>query len=156
MQSVRWKFYDPALLYLFPATYIAHLVEEWLASAPIRLWAIEADRPLAAIPFMSANATGLLLMLAGIHLVRRGARFRWIVPALATAVLLNTAGHLAGSFAAGGYSAGLITAVVLWVPLGMLTLLRAWDQATPRTLVGGVAVGVVVEIVVVFAIRLGA
>jgi hypothetical protein len=37
----------------------------------------------------------------------------------------------------------------LWVPLGLLVLLRVWDQAGPRTRRVGVAAGVVIEVVVV-------
>jgi hypothetical protein len=32
----------------------------------------------------------------------------------------------------------------------MLTLIRAWDQATRRTLLAGIGVGVLIELVVVF------
>lgn len=93
-------------------------------------------------------------MLAGIRLAHRSARFHWIVPALAAAVLLNTAGHLVGSFSTGGYSTGLITAIILWIPLGLLTLTRVWDQASARTLVAGLVIGVLIELVVVAMLSL--
>jgi hypothetical protein len=135
-QSSRWRFYDPALLYL------------WFATAPIVHWGFSATRPLAALSFLGVNAAGLLLMILGIHLVRSDARFHWVVAALATAVILNTAGHVVGSMVVRGYAAGLITAVIFWIPLGLLTLLRVWDQASGRTLAVGLLVGVVIEVVV--------
>ena len=153
-EPTRWTFHDATLLHLFPITYLLHLTEEWVVAAPIALWTERMERPLAAVSFLALNAMGLVLMAIGIRLVRRGARFHWIVPALATAVLLNTAGHLVGSSFVGTYSAGLITAVILWVPLGLLTLIRVWDQATTRTLAAGVIVGVAVELVVVTTLRL--
>ena len=137
------------LLWLFPLTYVGHLLEEWFASAPIVHWTTRADRPLDAAFFIIANGIGLSLMVSGVWLAHRMARFRWIVPALSVAVLLNTAGHLLGSVLIGGYSAGFITAVIFWIPLGMLTLVRVWDQASRRTLVAGMAAGVVIELVVV-------
>jgi hypothetical protein len=149
METFRWKFYDPALLALFPLTYVLHLGEEWFAFAPIVHWTARADRPLDPAFFIIANGLGLALMLNGVWLAFRLSRFRWVAPALAVAVLLNTAGHLVGSASIGAYSAGLISAVVLWIPLGMLTLVRAWDQATRRTLVAGVIVGCVIELTVV-------
>jgi hypothetical protein len=154
MQTLRWKFYDPVLLSLFPITYVLHLCEEWLASAPIVHWTTRAERPLDAVFFIGANAVGLILMLIGIRLAHRSSRFHWIVPALAAAVLLNTAGHLVGSFATGGYSAGLITAIILWIPLGMLTLMRVWDHASGRTLAAGLIIGVLIELVVVAMLSL--
>jgi hypothetical protein len=150
----RWKFNDPVLLSLFPATYVLHLAEEWFSPASIVHWTTHAERPLDAAYFIGANVVGLILTLIGIRLAQRSARFHWIVPALAAAVLLNTAGHLAGSFSTGGYSAGLITAIILWIPLGLLTLMRVWDQASSRTLAAGLVIGVLIELVVVAMLRL--
>jgi hypothetical protein len=137
------------LLYLFPLTYLAHLSEEWWVDAPISLWFVRVPRPLPALPFAVANAMGMTLMLIGVRLVSRGAAYHWMAPALALAVLLNTAGHLTGALLFRRYSAGLATAVALWVPLGLLTLMRVWDQADARTLRLGIAVGVTIELVVV-------
>lgn len=154
MQTFRWKFYDPVLLSLFPITYVLHLSEEWLSSAPIVHWTTRAARPLDAASFLGANVVGLILMIIGVRLAHRSARFHWIIPALAAAVLLNAAGHLVGSVSIRGYSAGLITAIILWVPLGMLTLMRAWDQASRRTLVAGFVIGVLIELIVVAMLSL--
>jgi hypothetical protein len=144
----RWRFDDPALLYLFPASYFLHLVEESMSTAPIVHWGVPAHRPLMQAFFLTANASAMALMLLGIRLVRRGPAFHWIVPALATAVLLNTLGHLSGSLSVRGYSAGLVTAVVMWIPLGLLTLLRTWDQAPAGVLRAGVAAGAAIELIV--------
>jgi Protein of unknown function with HXXEE motif len=152
--STRWKFYDPALMRLFPVTYVVHALEEWFAGTAIAVWGVRASRPLDATNFILPNALGLVLMLVGIRLVRRDRRSHWIVPALATAVLLNAAGHLVASVAMRTYSAGLITGVIFWVPLGLLTLMRACDQASTRTLRAGVIVGVCVELVVTLVLRI--
>jgi len=144
----RWKFYDPVLLTLYPATYVLHLFEEWFASAPIVHWGLHASRPLVVPYFVGLNGVGLLLMVVGISLVRDDSRFQWIVPALGTSVVLNTIGHVVGSAVSGGYSAGLITAVVFWIPLGLLTLIRVWDQASARMLRAGLLVGAAIEVLV--------
>jgi Protein of unknown function with HXXEE motif len=148
----RWTFYDAALLFLFPASYVVHLAEEWFASAPIVEWWSEAARPLDPARFVIGNAIGLLLMLNGIYLVSRGSRFRWIVPALATAVLLNSAGHFVGSVRAQAYSAGLISAIIVWIPLGLLAMIRVWDQAPRRMLIAGICAGAIIELIVVVAL----
>jgi hypothetical protein len=149
--TTRWKFDDPALLWLFPVTYVIHLIEEWLATAPILLWHASLDRPLTAA-FAAQNAVALVLMAAGVHLVGRGRSFHWIVPAMATAVLLNTAGHLVGSISFERYSAGLMTAAILWIPLSLLTLVRVGDGAPATVLVCGAAVGVCIEAIVLAAV----
>ena len=77
---------------------------------------------------------------------RRG----WIAVTIATIALVNTASHLAGALLTRGYAPGLVSAVILYVPLGSLTLLRALDQA--RDQAGrGVLAGVLLH-AVVFAI----
>lgn len=150
---MRWRFQDPALLWLFPITYLVHLAEEVWSTAPILLWRARLEPPVAIVGFVAANMAGLLLMVTGVVLVGRGGRFDWIVPALAVALLLNTAGHFAGSIAFREYSAGLTTAMMLWVPLAGLTLLRVWDQSTRRTLVGGAVIGALIEALVFAAMR---
>jgi hypothetical protein len=148
----RWAFHDPALLWLFPATYLAHLLEEWFARAPILLWTLSLRAPLDSRWFLGANSLGLALMIVAVRLVPRGPRWHWIAPALATSVLLNSVGHLAGALMAGHYSAGLATAVILWIPLGMLTLARAAHQARISALWWGVTAGALVDLAVIGAI----
>lgn len=149
MAATRWKFYDPALLWLFPGSYALHLLEEWAVDAPIALWHVHLVRPIDAWAFVLPNLFGLALMSVGVRLVGRNPRYDWIAPALATAVLLNTAGHFVGSIVTGHYSAGLTTGVVFWIPLGLLTLIRVASQSTPKTLWGSAVVGVAIELVVV-------
>jgi hypothetical protein len=62
---------------------------------------------------------------------------------------MNTTGHLIGSVIAARYSAGLMTAIVFWMPLALLTLLRVVDQTSRRTVVAGVCAGAIVEAAVV-------
>lgn len=149
---LRWTFHDPALLWLFPATYLAHLLEEWWAGAPVLLWTLALRAPLDSRWFLGTNALGLVLMIVAVRLVPRGPRWHWIAPALATSVLLNSAGHLAGALMAGQYSAGLATAVIFWIPLGMLTLARAAHQARISTLSWGVTAGALVDLAVIGAV----
>jgi hypothetical protein len=154
--SRRWKFYDPVLLWLFPPTYVLHLAEEWFVSAPILLWIVRLDRPLTGWAFLVPSACALALMITGVSLVNRGVRYHWIAPAIATALLLNAAGHLVGSVLEAQYSAGLMTAAVLWVPLGLLLLLRVWDQAGWRTWRAGLGVGALIELIVVLVMFVSA
>ena len=149
--SFRWQYYDPALLRLFPFSYLVHLAEEWLTAAPVALWSVRADPPLP-MTLLAANAVGLVAMTLGVWIASRAPRYRWIAPAVATAVLLNTVGHAAATVMLREYSAGLISAVVLWVPIGVLTWLRCLLQASARVHAAGLAVGMLIEGVVVFTL----
>jgi Protein of unknown function with HXXEE motif len=92
-------------------------------------------------------------MIAGVWLAVHRRRHGWIPVALAVVVLLNTWLHLAASFAARSYSPGLGSAFVLWVPLGLLTLLRAWDQASRTQWWIGVVAATLIHLATVAVIR---
>ena len=54
----------------------------------------------------------------------------------------------AGAVITQAYAPGLITAVVFYVPLGSLTLMRAFDQAARAQLARGIVAGVAVHALV--------
>jgi hypothetical protein len=80
--TTRWRFNDPALLWIFLVTYVAHIVEEAVVTAPILLWHVRIDRPLSMASFLTAQVLGLVLMAAGVSLAPTNARFYWVVPRL--------------------------------------------------------------------------
>jgi hypothetical protein len=98
--------------------------------------------------FLLIGAVLLLAMLVAVAWAVRSRSSRWIVVALATAVLFNSMAHLLGVAWTGSYSPGVISSTVLWVPLGLITLAWAWRILPARSLAGGVAVGIVTHAIV--------
>jgi hypothetical protein len=143
---MRWHYADPPLLWLYPATYAIHIAEElWLGQGYVE-WMRLRGSPLSG--HIVGNAAGLLLMILGIWLATHHSRWQWMSVTLAFAVLLNAGEHLRTSVVAASYSPGLASAFVLWIPLGLLTLLRAWDQASTRQWWGGILAATVIHGVV--------
>ena len=130
---VRWRYDDPPLVWLLVGAYAAHLVEELVGGFPNWLGTV-IGRPLAGRDFLIINAVGVGAMIVAAYLSATRATLRWLAVGMATVLLVNGLLHLAGSLATGTYSPGLITGIVLYVPLGQLVLLRASDQA-PRAFV---------------------
>jgi hypothetical protein len=126
---VRWDYRDAGLLWLFVPAYGVHLVEEWLAGFPKWL-ATVVGRPLPVTVFVSINAVAMVIAVLGIRAAVRTERYGWIAIAIATVFLINTLSHLAGSLVTGTYSPGLFSAVILYVPLASMVLVRALDQAS--------------------------
>ena len=62
---------------------------------------------------------------------------------------VNGVGHILGSLATRSYSPGLITGVVLYLPLAKLLLMRAWLQARRETWRIGVVSGIVLHALVI-------
>jgi Protein of unknown function with HXXEE motif len=110
---------------LFPVTYLVHFAEEtWGGFVP---WSARyLGFHLTVERFLGLNAVAWVGMLILGIAASLGEKTRWLVVPLATAVLLNGVAHLGASLATGIYSPGVISGVVLWVPLGAIVLRRAW------------------------------
>ena len=145
--TVRWQYRDASLLWLFVPAYLVHIGEEWVGGFPQWLGVV-VGRPLPAAAFLIVNGVALVLLITGILAAIREDRHGWIVVTVATIVLINTLVHAAGAALTGSYSPGLISAVVLYVPLGSLAMIRAIDQASRAQLTRGIVTGVLIHAIV--------
>lgn len=140
-------------VWLFPATYVAHVAEEYGAGEGFPAWISRAvGFDLAPGLFLAYNVFGLAMMLVGVWLVLRVRRMEWIVTTMATAFLLNALSHAVASAVTRTYSPGLVTGLALWVPLCAWTLARAWRTTDRIPFFRAVAVGLLVHAVVLAAL----
>jgi hypothetical protein len=135
--------------WVFPATYALHKLEDrkggegftvWIA----RLTGVESS----AEEFLLWNVVALLSMSASIFLTLRFKSFGWLLLAYGTAFLLNALSHLSASLYTISYSPGLISSVLLWLPLGALTLLRFRKTLSRRARRAGPLVGLLIHCIV--------
>jgi hypothetical protein len=145
---MRWHYRDPALVWLFPIAFAIHIAEEYIGGFPAWM-ALVLGSPLPDAAFVTINGVALAAMVGAVVAATRSERFGWMAIAIACIVVVNALAHVLGSLATGSYAPGLFSAVVLYLPLGQLALLRAWHQAPPRTFGGGIAAGVAAHAVVV-------
>jgi hypothetical protein len=147
---MRWHYRDPALLWLFVPAYAAHLLEEYFAA--FRRWvALVAGGELPLSVFVAINAVGMTFLLLAIRAAVKRERAGWAAVAVATIAGVNGLAHAGGTIATGVYAPGLVTGIVFYVPLALLTLTRAVHQAEPGQVARGVAIGVVVHVLVAVA-----
>jgi Protein of unknown function with HXXEE motif len=144
---VRWHYRDPGLLWLFVPAYVAHIAEEWSGGFPQWIARV-AGQPISPSAFFIINGIALVLLAVGIRAATRSEQSGWIAVAVATIALVNTLAHAAGAALTRSYSPGLISAIVLYVPLGLLALIRAVDQAPRSQLARGVVAGLVIHALV--------
>ena len=144
---MRWHYRDGGLLWPFVPAYAIHVAEEWFAGFPAWVEQV-AGRPVPGNAFLLINTVAMAVLIPAVRGATRDQRSGWIAVAIATIVLVNTAFHLAGSVLTESYSPGLASAVVLYVPLGSLTMIRAIDQAPRAQIARGVVVGAVIHAVV--------
>lgn len=137
---MRWRYDDPPLVWLFVASYAAHILEEYFGGFP-EWFAAVAGSPLPRADFVIINALALgAVALAAFAATRRPA-LGWLAIGIATVAFINGLAHLLASLMWATYSPGLITGVILYLPLSQLALLRAWHQVPPSFFWGGVIAG---------------
>ena len=139
---MRWQYNDPLLAWLLVAAYAAHVVEEWFGGFPEWL-AVVTGAPLPRDAFLAINTVALLLVALATRAATRSPARGWIAIAVAAVLFVNALLHILGSVVTGTYSPGLFTGVILYVPLGGLSLLRAWGQAPHGWFARGVLAGLV-------------
>ena len=145
---MRWHYRDRVLLWLFVPAYILHVAEEWFGGFPVWTGRI-VGRSLTGSAYITINSVALVLVIAGIRAAIRSERYGWIGVAIATVALINMLAHAAGAALTGSYSPGLVSAVVLYVPLGGLTMIRAFDHAPRVQVTRGIGAGAVIHAIVI-------
>jgi hypothetical protein len=141
---------------LFPATYALHILEEWRGGEGFPAWfARLTGIELAAGEFLLWNVVALLLMSASIVLTMRLKSFGWLLLAYGTAFLLNALSHLCASLYTTSYSPGLVSSLLLWLPLGALTLLRFRKTLNRRARRAGLLLGLLIHCIVLALTLLG-
>lgn len=87
-------------------------------------------------------------MTAGLVVLRCGLRWRWTLSTLGAVVLLNGSLHLAGSIITRSYSPGLVTGLLVWVPLGGVTLWFEWRNAPRMTFQAGILAAIGLNVLI--------
>jgi hypothetical protein len=88
-------------------------------------------------------------MTLGVAVALKTKSYRWLLVSFATVVLINGVVHALASVVTVSYSPGLISGLLLFVPLGTVALRRARAQVSARTFRAGIILGVVMHGVVV-------
>jgi len=144
--EARWRRY----VWLFPGTYVVHLVEEVYAGAGFPAWISGLSGLAVTKPaFLATNAVALAGMLLLSGLVALRASLSWLVAVLGATVVLNGLLHVMASIFTGSYSPGAFSGLLLWLPLGGLAMWRAHSWLAPRVWLAAVLGGVALHVMVV-------
>ena len=150
------KTWPAALGWLYPATYAIHILEELWGGEGFTAWLVRvAGVELAPRQFLVWNALALLSLAAGVLLTLRFRHLRWLLLACGVAFTLNALSHFAASLYTLSYSPGLLSGLLLWLPLGALTLMRFSKTLTRRGRRAGLVVGVLMHAVVLLLTLIG-
>ena len=128
---------------LFPITFAVHIAEEYWGGETFsgwvsRLWSID----FSPHEFLELNALAMAVMIGGV-IVANATAFRLPIAALGFLVAFNGALHAVASLATASYSPGVVSGVLIWIPLGAFALRRAYHALPRSQFYGGIAAGVV-------------
>jgi hypothetical protein len=141
-------------VWLFPITYSFHIGEEYWGGEGFPRWISRiAGAHLTENAFLRLNFIGIVLMIAGLLLLKRGVRWRWTLSTLGTVVLLNGTLHLIGSILTRSYSPGVLTGLLCWVPLGGFTLCFEWRNAPRWAFQTGILSALCTTVLILFLAR---
>ena len=76
------------------------------------------------------------------------AGYGWLTPALGVLVAVNGLGHLAGSLVTRSYSPGLVSGLLLWLPLGVFAIAVGYRTLPSSAFLAGLGAGVLAQAVV--------
>src|SRR5215510_5470444 len=119
------KRYGSLRLWLYALAYPLHAIEE------IRGVGASHGINLSRIAFFSISGAAALILVIAIVLARRFRFPQFLEIILGTVVIANAVSHIVNSIAISGYDAGLITGTLLFVPLGVTTMLSLRSSMRP-------------------------
>lgn len=135
--------------WLFPSTYLLHIAEEfWGGEGYSAHMAQTRGVSLTSARFFFLTGLGALLMVAGIVVSYRLNFSQLLLVILATVVLVNGLSHTFTAARTGKYNPGLWTGVLLWIPLGAVTLLGLKGSMSGGRFLTGLAIGAGIQVTV--------
>ncbi len=144
-QDTGYDLFVKRWMWLFPAIYLFHMLEEyyggfytWLA----RL--IEAEPPPLQFPVL--DTFFLIVMIAGIAAAIVMPFCRWLAVTFALASAMNGLTHLIAGILTMSYSPGVISGAIFWLPLGGYVLYLAYKDLPRTQLALGIILGLVLHV----------
>ncbi len=135
--------------WLFPITYVIHIAEEYWGGEGYSAYLLSA-RGVHFSPtrFLVIQAAAVVLMVIGILLARRFSFPTLMIVILGSTVLVNALTHILSGIGEGGYGPGLASSVLIWLPLGVATLVQFKNSMTINRYWTGVAIGMGINLIV--------
>jgi hypothetical protein len=135
--------------WLFPLTYVIHIAEEYWGGEGYPAYMLRVRGVhLSSTRFLVAQALGTVLMAAAVILSRRFNFPNMMVIIMASIVLVNGLTHTATSISNGSYDPGVFSSALMWIPLGIFSLIRFKQDVSRKRYLIAIAIGLGVNVLV--------
>ncbi|HYY58437.1 MAG TPA: HXXEE domain-containing protein [Pyrinomonadaceae bacterium] len=143
------------LPWLYPAFYALHIAEEHWAGGGFPAY-MARTRGVYITParFLLLNGAAWALMVVGLLAARRMGFSRWLLVCLGTVLFINGLAHTLVATARAEYNPGLVSASLLFIPIGVYTLARIKREMRGRRVAGALVTGLLIH-GVIFLLTLG-
>ena len=137
----------PWWVWLFPASQLMHGAEELLQGYGFHGWLRSfGDAAVSPADVASLHLAFTAAILVAVVVAVRFDSARWLIASLAVLVLVNAAAHVGVAVFSPAPTSGLVTAVAVWLPLGVGALACERRELPPRRFWGACAVGAGVQV----------
>lgn len=137
------------LSWLFPITYLIHIAEEFWGGEGYTAYIYRLRGVhLSPARFLVAQAIGFLLVMIGIILSRRFTFPLMMLLILTTTVLGNSVTHIYSALETLSYNPGLISAILIWIPMGIFVLFTFRRYMPARRYWIAIAIGVAINVII--------
>ena len=135
--------------WLFPFTYLIHIAEEYWGGGGYSAHLSKTKGvDLTRARFLLMTAIGLVLLIVGIPLAQMFRFPQLLLVILGTVVLVNGISHGVSSLVKASYNPGLISGILIWIPLGVITLAQLRDRMSTIRFLTALAIGLAIQAVV--------
>lgn len=133
--------------WLFPISQLIHAAEELVEGHGFHGW-LRSLRHAESSPWhvLLLHAAFAAAMLVVVFVTVRKPQAQWLLVTLSVLVLLNALAHSLGAVMSRGRTSGLLSALLIWLPLGVAGLVSGWRDLPRRLFWLGVMTGIIVQV----------
>ena len=151
MTTTASRDFGGSWIWLYPATYVLHSIEEVWAGDGYAAWISEVSgSPLDQVSLIVIHALLIVAISGIVATVRKMGRCFWVIVMFAVVFVGNALLHAVLSWVTQSYSPGAVTGFLLWLPLGAATLWAARTNVSPSDLAWGVSLGLIATSIISF------
>lgn len=137
------------LSWLIPLTYLVHIAEEYWGGEgyPAYIYRLRGVY-LPPSRFLVAQAIGFVLVVLAVILARQFNFPTMMLVILSTTVMGNALTHIVSAVTTLSYNPGLLSSVLIWLPLGTFVLVRFKREVSPQRYWLAIAIGVGINVAI--------
>lgn len=126
---------------------LLHVAEEWFGGFPTWTGTVLGDG-VSPERFVAINSVGLVLFAVGTLAALRYSGAAWLIVSFAALFVVNGVVHALATLNWGLYSPGVITGLLVYIPLGVVVLRRSAHRLPRPVFVRAILFGVLIHVVV--------